>query len=894
MSEDALSDMGQPEFPEEHMGSERRNSPSKRRRLRGKASEPDVDPSLAAARKTSVDSSQISELGAGESQSPYVEPTPDALQEVPQIQSHSKELLEVVGDVLDGQEKIAVAEKSGSPLDRAYDLLANITFPRPEISKLLDKDFLAWIERLQGGLQVNWPTVLLMLLSQTSFQLHRVVAQYTRMLGVPPLPWLGIMGRPGSYKSVAIWFAKQVVMELQQRSAPRGEVVPEGDAGDEDGEQAKKQRRAARWLVDLGTLYGFLQQASQNEDCAYALLHEGKTFLAKVVAEAPGFDPQALNKLFDRDEVSNSVMTATSRFQMDRPWVVFFMALHLEELKHIFGGAAGKDSCAIFARFDFFHQASLMPDLGDYNDYGDDEAITFVADIMQLVQAAYPKLEAAQLEGIAEDTRKHYSLRTAMWKVPQDNAFFTESFQKHSTAQRDATNAKDHNMASHHSKTKTKECRYSVPVDALMKGFRQKRLLEKYRSSVMETAAKEGNPDIAQAVKDMCIMALRQRAIDKNPELLESLALPFWKREVTCAAAEVGHLVTRFLGQQSEVVRGYVFDKTLKDNASVAGMSPNSLTTEIHSATPLLQGDGLVIAAKKVDRDAIVRAVQTILHIPMKAKKLAQVKGLPQGPTLSVAVSLLHDLGVVQRIAWKRKGASGYPSTFVFKNINYKTPLAELKVANLLRDVFKVDIQAFKSQQEDEVSKELVAGDCLGQMPAIDATAVDLFKEVWTPLLQAPAQSSTADCAPDNSANTPMDPNGVNRIAAHFRWICGRTSQLEIKKSYIQNRIPGFSGVGDDWDVLTTTMRALGLAKEVKRGASAGVFQILRPSETDKIPEVVELLSTVFGPLDNKEVQTLTNKLKEATPNNDFHMESFQQTIEDLRNSKKKGLDVVV
>ena len=156
MSEDALSDMGQPEFPEEHMGSERRNSPSKRRRLRGKASEPDVDPSLAAARKTSVDSSQISELGAGESQSPYVEPTPDALQEVPQIQSHSKELLEVVGDVLDGQEKIAVAEKSGSPLDRAYDLLANIRFPTHEISKLLDKDFLAWIERLQGGLQVNW------------------------------------------------------------------------------------------------------------------------------------------------------------------------------------------------------------------------------------------------------------------------------------------------------------------------------------------------------------------------------------------------------------------------------------------------------------------------------------------------------------------------------------------------------------------------------------------------------------------------------------------------------------------------------------------------------------------------------------------------------------------
>lgn len=34
-------------------------------------------------------------------------------------------------------------------------------------------------------------------------------------------------------------------------------------------------------------------------------------------------------------EVCNSVMSSTSKFSMEQPWLVFFMALHLEDLKQL-------------------------------------------------------------------------------------------------------------------------------------------------------------------------------------------------------------------------------------------------------------------------------------------------------------------------------------------------------------------------------------------------------------------------------------------------------------------------------------------------------------------------------------------------------------------------------
>lgn len=90
---------------------------------------------------------------------------------------------------------------------------------------LLGKNFMDYLNRLQGALQLPWETVFLQLLSMTSFSLHQTVAQYTKMLGIPALPWLGLVGRPGEAKSVVIWFIKQVVMELQKRGRPEGGCV---------------------------------------------------------------------------------------------------------------------------------------------------------------------------------------------------------------------------------------------------------------------------------------------------------------------------------------------------------------------------------------------------------------------------------------------------------------------------------------------------------------------------------------------------------------------------------------------------------------------------------------------------------------------------------------------
>ena len=99
-----------------------------------------------------------------------------------------------------------------------------------------------------------------------------------------------------------------------------GDIESDDDSAPENAEEhapeeppqkkAKKAKKKAgpRYLADLGTLYGFLQQASVNDERAFVASHEGKTFFAKLLAEAPGYDAQALNKLYDRDEVCRTCL----------------------------------------------------------------------------------------------------------------------------------------------------------------------------------------------------------------------------------------------------------------------------------------------------------------------------------------------------------------------------------------------------------------------------------------------------------------------------------------------------------------------------------------------------------------------------------------------------------
>ena len=112
-------------------------------------------------------------------------------------------------------------------------------------------------------------------------------------------------------------------------------------------------------------------------------------------------------------------MSATSKFSMDKPWIVFFVALHLEDLKQFFT-SPDKDSCSCFSRFDFFHRDAVIPDLPDYNDYDGDEAIEFLADLLQLVEIQFPKLSKSEAKQLVPEVGGYCSHRNQLWKVPQD------------------------------------------------------------------------------------------------------------------------------------------------------------------------------------------------------------------------------------------------------------------------------------------------------------------------------------------------------------------------------------------------------------------------------------------------------------------------------------------
>ena len=57
--------------------------------------------------------------------------------------------------------------------------------------------------------------------------------------------------------------------------------------------------------------FGWGGKMKANGGRVFVALHEGKVLLNKVLHDAPGCDGQSLNKLYDRDEFSNTVPTAS-------------------------------------------------------------------------------------------------------------------------------------------------------------------------------------------------------------------------------------------------------------------------------------------------------------------------------------------------------------------------------------------------------------------------------------------------------------------------------------------------------------------------------------------------------------------------------------------------------
>ena len=808
--------------------------------------------------------------------------------------------------------ELAPRKENRSDADAAYDAMEGVAFPWDEITRLAGSGVEGWLKRLQGALQLPMALVFLMVVSLCAFSLHGAQAQCAKMLAVPPLPWLGIVGRAGGGKSLAVWFAKQVMMELQNRLHPpesdddsdaeAEEAAPvdvvEGAAAETDGagkrkstakDSARKAKRQKRLIADMGTLYGFFAQMAKNGNRAYVALHEGKPFLSKVLAEVPGFDPQALNKAYDRDEVSNTVMSTSSRFTMHYPWMVIFMAVHLEDLKTLFGDA-GKDPCVIFARFDFFARDGAVPDIEDFNDYEADDAITFVADVLQLIEAQF--VDISKEKDVQARQHPCFSNRSKLWKISQDSQFFKTTYNKHAHAQRGAKESGNDKEASREAKLKTKQCRYATPIDAFLKAFAQKAALDEYRQKQIEQA--EGD-NVKGVLEGMAIMALRQRVIDKDPALAETLGLPLWPRSVTNEAAEIGYLVNRFLAEENFALVSYLRGGSGPPDLGGKGEKGD----DDGDALGGLNDEKLAEALRSLDVDKVKRCMAGLLSLPDKVTLVSAVKKAVRfacdSRIFDCALTLLSHARLASRAAWKQPGKSGAPASYVLLNGEFAEPIrmAQLDTANLLKHFPGASLDGFLKQRECEVSQHVVQ---LHGAPPVSSACLAAFTSKWFPLLGArasppdPAASASQAAAPaPEPAPTPpvadaaarLSPEAANAIRAHFRWIICCCTQADIKKTYVQGRIKGFQAESEEWQTLLNTFVAMGLAVNTTKNNSAGCFSLRSPGE-ENVGVVVEGLKSWFSEVVEKEEKAMTKRFQDIPVSMSFTVAGFQEVIAKL------------
>ena len=103
-----------------------------------------------------------------------------------------------------------------------------------------------------------------------------------------------------------------------------GGAEEKGDGGLEEAKPGKRPRKT-KWTIDTGTLHGAGSQMARNNERAYALFHEGKRWLAKLLKDAEGFSADSFLKPYDRDDFDNTVLTAGSQFSNEQPWFALFI-----------------------------------------------------------------------------------------------------------------------------------------------------------------------------------------------------------------------------------------------------------------------------------------------------------------------------------------------------------------------------------------------------------------------------------------------------------------------------------------------------------------------------------------------------------------------------------------
>ena len=129
----------------------------------------------------------------------------------------------------------------------------------------------------------------------------------------------------------------------------------------------------------------------------------------------------------------------------------------------------------------------------------------------------------------------------------------------------------------------------------------------------------------------------------------------------------------------------------------------------------------------------------------------------------------------------------------------------------------------------------------------------------------------------------------VQAVKAHFVWILGRTSNVEISKSYIKNMIAGFDVGGDDWEVMKGLIGALGLMKEGPR-ADSQKFTLLKPKETDDVTHVTEQLAAWLQ-MTEPQKKVFTDKLSDkAEVNEKWSKSTFDYVLKSVRAGGSEAL----
>ncbi len=853
-----------------------------------------------------------------------------------------------------------------------YSDLEDVPFPESEIKELLGTRVAHTVGNFQTALQLPFATVFLAMVSMMTFSLHRTVAQYTPMLGVPPLPWMVLLGRTGDSKSLMVWLIKQVILEIQTRtnrrrakeakkpaladdileqpelredSAPPAAPSQNSDAMDvesdaadaaevpaaaaeapadaaeasaappleeeeliklfqqlvdeandaEDTQGSVKWQRAS-YTTDTGTVFGWGAKMRNNGGRVFVALHEGKILLLKVINDTPGCDGQPLNKLYDRDEFSNTVLTKGSQFQELQPWVVLFLAMHCEDLRDIFD----KDPLGIFNRFDWFARKGHIANLEDYGPLEQDEAIFLLADLLEIAEAQFPDLSADPRRAL--ENRHCYSRRINLWRIKQDSKYFKASFNDHAAKQREAKEVGDEKTASFESKVKTKECRYACPVDALCKAIEQKLILDRYHDRMLAAAAtkKEEFTWLTRTAVEA-----REHLLN-NPRLAEELGVPEqWPISVTEKNAQIGHHITTFLGRSSALVSAF-----LNRNGQHKGPAATARDSGAGMAIEIIQVPELAAAVKRVyPVDRVLKLCQAVLGHPQQAFRLGTLKktknNVSAGLALNVATSLLTASGLVQVTAFKRAESPGKPATWFVKRPKAGGPgdtdLAVADASPGVQAFFSADMDEglgslaelqvhFPAMTPEEIETRVQELKLLvDQAKTEEAAVVQEVDQAVSPQKREQAFAGLAAPQSAKRSRVEVDAGKAAAIRAHFLWVLGQCTKAKVDLSYVQKRAPGWSTEAGHWSTVTSTLGALGLVRDVTRGSGLGSILVMRPSgEEDRQHVVSELVSWLD--LNESHKKVLAQKLTDAEANPDFARDTFDVVMRALREQREVAI----